>query len=137
MRKENLENYHELSIEYKKEVVRKVVGHLRWESSVDENGNVYFSQKIQGKAISRQMLMEDYPIIDMENEEVIKHIKKGVYDGWMRIRKKRVKRDEYVFSAEENTSGKDRYGLLLYREDGKLKLEIVKQQGKKSVAHAK
>lgn len=129
MRKENLENYHKLSLEYKKEAVRKVVGHLRWESKVDENGHVYFSQKIQGKAISRKMLMEDYPIIDMESEEVMKHIKKGVFDGWMRVRKKRVKRDEYVFSAEENTSGKDRYGLLVYREDGILKLEIVKQQG--------
>lgn len=66
MGKENLGNYHELSLEYKKEVVRKVLGRLRWESSVDENGNVYFSRKIQGKAISRQMLMEDYPIIDMD-----------------------------------------------------------------------
>lgn len=125
MRKENLENYHKLSLEYKKEAVRKVMEHLRWESKVDENGHVYFSQKIQGKVISRKMLMEDYPIIDMESEEVMKHIKKGVFDGWMRIRKKRVKRDEYVFSAEENTSGKDRYGLLIYREDGILKLEIL------------
>lgn len=129
MRKENLENYHKLSLEYKKEAVRKVVGHLRWESKVDKNGHVYFSQEIQGKAISRKILMEDYPIIDMESEEVIRHIKKGVFDGWMRVRKKRVKRDEYVFSAEENTSGKDRYGLLVYREDGILKLEIIKQQG--------
>ena len=93
------------------------------------NGYYPLREECRRFVLGQKALMEDYPIINMENEEVIKHIKKGVYDGWIRVRKKRVKRDEYVFSAEENTSGKDRYALLIYREDGKLKLEIIKQQG--------
>ena len=130
MRKEKIENYHMVSTEYKREVVQKMWSKIKWKSHSDESGKLHFCKELLGEKISRDSLM-DFPIIDMESKEVQDHIKKGVRDGWFRIRKKRGKNDDYVISGDENTSPEERHAFLLYREDGVLKAELIKQNGMK------